>query len=190
MSDAVDANRSDESNGRGGRGTAARRITRGIRTGVIARGEDLTDSGADRTTRCLILGYDRTEGARRAAGWAASRLPSDGRLVIVHADRPLHAPELPTASVEERRRLGRALIDELMLEGPNSLFDIDVEAEVSDQDPVSALTSAARRHDAEAIVIGHSRHSRLHHAVGTVTTALLDASQVPVWIVAGEGEGE
>jgi len=130
--------------------------------------------------RCLVLGYDRTESSRRAARWAAGELPADGKLVIVHSCRPLHVPPTPLSSAQQRQRLGHAVIDELVLESDDSLFDIDFETEVSDDDPVSALTRAARRHHANAIVVGCEQHSRLHKALGTVTSELLKSSPVPV----------
>lgn len=136
----------------------------------------------------LVLGYDRTESARRAARWAANELAPDGKLVIVHSCRPLHAPPSALSTAQERHRSGRALIDELLLEGEDALFDVDVVAEVSDADPVSALLDAARRHGAHAIVIGSERHSRLHKALGTVITELLSRSSVPVIAVPGGDE--
>jgi len=128
---------------------------------------------------CLILGYDRTESARLAATWAARQLPPNGKLVIVHACRPLHAQPSPLSTSKERHEFGRALIDELLMD-TDSLLDIDIEAEVSDRDPVTALTEAARHHSAQGIVVGHERHSTLHRAIGTVTSELLNTSSVPV----------
>jgi nucleotide-binding universal stress UspA family protein len=128
---------------------------------------------------CLILGYDRTVSARSAATWAARQLQPEGKLVIVHACRPLHAQPSPLSSFKERHELGRALIDELMMD-TDALIDVDIEAEISDHDPVTALIDAARRHDAQGIVVGHERHSTLHRALGTVTSELLNTSPVPV----------
>jgi len=79
------------------------------------------------------------------------------------------------------------MIDELFLEGEDSLFDADLVTEVSDEDPVSALTQAARRHGARAIVVGCEQHSRLHKALGTVTSELLKSSPVPVTVVPSVG---
>ena len=129
---------------------------------------------------CMVLGYDRSESARHAASWATNELLSGGKLVIVCACRPLHAPPAPLSTASERHNLGRALLDELMLDGDEELLDIDLTTEVSDEDPVAALIDAARRHDARAIVIGSKHHSRLHEALGTVTTELLKTSPVPV----------
>jgi len=132
---------------------------------------------------CLVLGYDRTDSARRAALWAANELLPNGKLVIVHACRPLHAPPTPLSTAQERHQLGRAMIDELFLEGEDSLLDVDVHAEISDDDPVTALIDAARRHGARAIIVGCEQHSRLHKALGTVTSELLKSSPVPVTAV-------
>ncbi len=128
----------------------------------------------------MVLGYDRSESSRHAASWATSLLLAGGKLVIVHACRPQHLPAAPLSTQGERHDLGRAIIDELMLDGEDSLLDIDLETEVSDDDPVSALIDAARRHEACAIVIGAKHHSRLHEALGTVTTELLKTSPVPI----------
>jgi nucleotide-binding universal stress UspA family protein len=137
-------------------------------------------SGTDGARRCLAVGYDRTEGARRAVSWAAAELQPDGKLVIVHAGRPLHAPPSPLSTQKERAELGRAIVDELLLEGEDSMRDLELAAEILDRDPVSALIDAAVRHNANAIVIGYEPHSRLEKAIGVLTSELLEASPVPV----------
>ncbi len=91
---------------------------------------------------CLILGYDRCESARHALSWATSELTSGGKLVIVHACRPLHTLPAPLSTPDERHQLGRALRDELMLDGNDELLDLDFILEVSDKDPVTALIDA------------------------------------------------
>jgi nucleotide-binding universal stress UspA family protein len=140
----------------------------------------MSGSPDDSTRRCLVLGYDRTDGSRRAASWAAAQLQPDGKLVIVHALRPLHAPTSPLMTHKERADLGRAVVDELLLEGEDSMRDLELAAEVLDEDPVSALIDAAARHAADAIVVGSERHSRLRKAIGVVTSELLSSSPVPV----------
>jgi nucleotide-binding universal stress UspA family protein len=129
---------------------------------------------------CLVLGYDRTASARKAVSWAVGELLPNGKLVIVHASRPLHAPPMPLRTPRERALLSRALIDELLLEGEDALYDIQITTEVSDNDPVTALLDAAERHRAQAIVVGSEPHSRLHKALGTVSTELLRRSPVPI----------
>ncbi|HEY5046235.1 MAG TPA: universal stress protein [Solirubrobacteraceae bacterium] len=129
---------------------------------------------------CVILGYDRGESARHAASWATSELMSSGKLVIVHACRPLHTLPVPPRTPGEHHQLERALLDELMLDGDERLFDVDFAIEVSDEDPVTALIDAARDHRARAIVIGARHHSRLFEALGTTTGELLRTSPVAV----------
>jgi nucleotide-binding universal stress UspA family protein len=130
--------------------------------------------------RCLVVGYDRSESSRGAVRWAGAELAPDGKLVLVHASRPLHAPASPLSTQQERRDIGRAMIDELLLESEGSLLDLEIVAEISDGDPVTALTHAASEHRAHAIVIGSDRHSALQRAVGTVTSELLATSPVAV----------
>lgn len=130
--------------------------------------------------RCMAVGFDRSEGAQRAASWAAEQLQPDGKLVLVYASRPLHAPPSPLASAKERSQLGRAVLDEFLLESDDSIRDLELATEVLDEDPVKALIEAARRHSADAIVIGTEPHSRLHRALGVVTSELLMSSPVPV----------
>jgi len=132
---------------------------------------------------CLVVGYDGSQGARAAASWAARSLPADGRLVLVYACRPLHAPPSPLISAGERHRLGQAFLDELALDGEDAFLDVAAHAEVADEGPVDALTEAARRHHASGIVVGCEQHSRLHKALGTVTSELLTRSPVPVTAV-------
>jgi nucleotide-binding universal stress UspA family protein len=133
--------------------------------------------------RCLVVGYDRGEAARAAVEWAARQLAPDGRLVVVFAERPLHAPRSPLSSPEERRRFAGAAIDELLLEAGEDVLDCEISTEISEQDPVSALRAAARRHGADAIVLGSQQHSRVHEAIGTVTSALLKDAPVAVTVV-------
>jgi len=138
------------------------------------------NAGVNSPRPCLAVGYDRTESSRRAVSWAAAELQPDGKLVIVHAGKPLNAPASPLSTHEERAELGRAMIDELLLEGEDSLRDLELTAEILDRDPVAALVEAATRHRASAIVIGHEHHSALHRALGVLTNELLDVSPVPV----------
>lgn len=151
-----------------------------------AQDESGAAAGSRAGARCLIVGYDRGESAREALLWAARQLAEDGRLVIVYAERPLHAPQSPLSSPEERRRFAGAAIDELLLEVGDEVLDRRISTEISEEDPVTALSEAALRHEADAIVLGAQQHSRLHEAIGTVTSGLLKDSPVPVTVVPPE----
>lgn len=135
----------------------------------------------------LVVGYNRTESSRRAIDWAAEHLRGQkAKLVIVHACRPLHAPPSPLSTAAERAATGRAIVDELLLEADESLLDIDIDTLTPDQDPVTALLDAARRYDAEAIVIGSEPHSLLHKALGTVSGELHNTASIPVIAIPAE----
>ncbi len=141
------------------------------------------DAAADTAPRCVVVGYERSESARRAVLWAAREVSGEEKLVLVHSCRGLHAPPSPLSSSDERRDYGRALIDELMLEGEDLLFELDVEAQISDEDPVTALIDAAVRQGGRLIVIGGKQHSPLSKALGTVTSELVGCSPVPVMVI-------
>lgn len=128
----------------------------------------------------MVVGYDGSEAARRAAAWAINELLPDGRLVLVHSGRALHLPASPLTGPGERAERARALFDELMLDGDATLLDLDFATEVSDRDPATALLESAERHGAGAIVVGSGSHSRLRRALGVVTTELLERSPVAV----------
>jgi len=136
-------------------------------------------AGASRS-RCIVLGYDRSESSQHAARWVVEALSGEGKLVIVHAERPLHTPPSLLTSASERSNLGRAIIDELLLEGEDRMRDLELAVEVLDEDPVGALLNAVERHKAHAIVIGAKPHSRLRRALGVVTSELLSRSPVAV----------
>jgi nucleotide-binding universal stress UspA family protein len=140
----------------------------------------MSDAPPNSSSRCVVLGYDRSDDSRAAAHWAVQELLPEGKLVIVHAGRPLHAPPSPLSSAHERAQLGRAIVDELLLEGEDQLHDLDLYVEILDEDPVSALIDAAKRHEAGAIVIGGRSHSRLHRAIGVVADQLRWRAPVPV----------
>lgn len=129
---------------------------------------------------CLVLGYDGGEAARRAAHWALGELAGAGKLVVVYSSRSLHAPSSPLSTPQERAERGRAILDELLLDGEDSLLDVEIATEISNEDPVTALVQAAERHGARAIVLGSEHRSRLRRTLGTVTSELLRASPVPV----------
>lgn len=137
----------------------------------------------DRPRSCVVVGYDGSPAARNATVWAARRVAPDGKVVLVHACRPLHRwlPALSTAV--ERKDRGRALLDELFLDGDEALFRVRIEAKVLNDDPVHALLSEARRQRAEEIVIGTHRHTTLDPLQGDVAAELVRTAPVPVCVV-------
>jgi nucleotide-binding universal stress UspA family protein len=108
------------------------------------------------------------------------------QIVTVSSDENIErAAQIMSAfsTAEERHTLGGAIIDELFMEGEDPLLEIDLQTEISDEDPVTALIEAAHRHGARGIIVGCEQHSRLQKAFGTVTSELLKTSPVPVTAV-------
>jgi nucleotide-binding universal stress UspA family protein len=140
---------------------------------------------ARRRGPCFVVGYDGSPEARHAAGWAARRAAPNGKLVLIHACRPRHR-WLPLAFLRtafERRDRGRALIDELFMDGDEALLDVQVQATVLDADPAHALIAAARRHEAQEIIVGSHRRSHLDALHGDVAAELVRSAPVPVCVV-------
>ncbi len=131
----------------------------------------------------LVVGYDGSATARSAVDWAARALAPGGKIVLVYAAQPQHARPEPLSSAEDRRRYGQALLDELLLEEEPELLERLGPTVVVDTDPVTALTGAAERWDAQCIVVGCNDRSRLRKALGTVTGELLSRSKRPVTVV-------
>lgn len=137
-------------------------------------------SAAADGSHCIVVGCDRSRSAKAAAEWAASQLRAGGTLVLVHACRSLLRPPSVLSTPEERIEIGHAVLDDLLMEAGTPLLDVEVEVQVLDEDPVSAILEVAGSHDAEAIVIGSEHRSRLRSAIGTLTEELLKRSSVPV----------
>jgi nucleotide-binding universal stress UspA family protein len=139
---------------------------------------------------CLVVGYDGSPEARHAAAWAARRAAPDGMLVLVHASRPrrLWLPSAILATAFERRDRGRALLDELFMDGDEALLKVRVETKVVDDDPAHALIEAAHNHGAREIVVGSHHRSRLDPVYGDIAAELVRTAPVPVSVVPLEGE--
>ena len=101
----------------------------------------------------------------------------------MYAAEPQHSRPEPLTSAKDRRRYGQALLDELLLEEESELLDRLGPVLVVNEDPVTALTGAAERCDAQGIVIGCNDRSQLRKALGTVTGELLKSSRLPVTVV-------
>jgi nucleotide-binding universal stress UspA family protein len=172
--------------------STAPNLTTRSRPHASADGQMGSPPGApgDRSEPCIVVGYDGSPEARYAASWAARRVAPNGKLVLIHACRPrrrwLALAILRTAI--ERSDRGRALIDELLMDGDEALLDIHVEARILDEDPAHALIEAARRYQAQEIVVGSHHRSRLDAVYGDVAAELVRSAPVPVCVVPLGGE--
>jgi nucleotide-binding universal stress UspA family protein len=138
----------------------------------------------------VIVGYDGSPEARHAALWAARRAAPRGKLVLIHASRLRHSwlPGELLTTESERKDRGRALIDELLMDGDEALLEVTLEAHVVDDTPADALIGAAERHHAREIVVGSHHRTSADVLHGDVAAELVRTTAVPVCVVPLEGE--
>jgi nucleotide-binding universal stress UspA family protein len=133
----------------------------------------------------LIVGYDGSDGARRALDVAIELAEALGEgLVLAFASQPPGRQvgdeyRAHLATLEER---GRELLAEALAQARAA--GVEAEAEVDDFKPVDLLLGLAERHGARMIVVGTYGESPLRGAVlGSTPHKLLHLSSVPVLAV-------
>jgi nucleotide-binding universal stress UspA family protein len=138
------------------------------------------DTGA----RSIVVGVDWSSGAQLAIDHAARRLAGGGRLIVAHVmtPHPTVATDLLAGFTPQRHAGALELLDRLA-----GRLDVDAETVVLDGLPAERLASLARDHDADEIVVGSRRLSRIGAAIGSVSHALLERTDRPVVIVPPPG---
>jgi nucleotide-binding universal stress UspA family protein len=133
----------------------------------------------------LVVGYDESDGSRRALDVAIDLARGLGEgVVLAFASAPPGRQvgdeyRAHLAAIEER---GRALLDEAL--GRARSVGIEAEAVVEDSHPVDLLIDLAERHRARMIIVGTYGESPLRGAVlGSTPHKLLHLSPVPVLAV-------
>ena len=108
----------------------------------------------------IVVGYDGSEGARRALARAAALTGYGSELTVVSV----------ASSPTQLERTGR-----LLLEASDQLLLLHTFARLDERvgDPVEELIAAARERDADLLVIGNGK-TRLERALhGSVTSSLI-----------------
>ncbi|MFT7840323.1 universal stress protein [Saccharothrix sp. BKS2] len=141
----------------------------------------------------VVVGVDGTDGAARAAEWAARRAALWGLpLLLVHGLRwplyeqvHLHQP-VDVAGEEAMRQWARDLLDDVARRC-RARGAVDVRAEVVPGDPADVLVRAAER--AAFVVVGHSDGGGVTSVLlGSTAAQVVQACARPVVVVrAGEG---
>ena len=131
-------------------------------------------------TRPVVLGYDGSRTSQRALVRAAEAAGAGGRVIVVTAvprgDAFAPAGE-PESAVDEPARL----LEEAAarLDG----YGVDVSTEIDEADPVDALVAAARKADAQLIVVGARGESYVTRALrGSVGERLVSQSPCDVLV--------
>lgn len=134
----------------------------------------------------IVVGYDGSEGARRAVAYAAARAGVSGKVWVVHCYGPppdwLGAPNYERL-LEDHQARGKAILDALVLEGGDELVETDYELELVDGKPAEAVAKVAQVRDADEIVIGSRGFGRLRSALGSVSLETLHLADRPVVVI-------
>jgi nucleotide-binding universal stress UspA family protein len=130
--------------------------------------------------RRIVVGVDRSLGARIALEHAARRAGANGCLIVAHVMSPLSdaISRAVTELDDARRAAGQELVDRLAGD-----LRVDTETHVVDGPPAARLAELARESDAEEIVVGSRGMGRFAAALGSVSHALLAHADRPVVVV-------
>nr|WP_042182900.1 universal stress protein [Kibdelosporangium sp. MJ126-NF4]CEL15206.1 Universal stress protein family [Kibdelosporangium sp. MJ126-NF4]CTQ95751.1 Universal stress protein family [Kibdelosporangium sp. MJ126-NF4] len=137
----------------------------------------------------VVVGYDGSPSARRAAHWAAREAATRRRrLVIVHAFRwPLTEltqlrTEIVVLSEDPFRGEYQKLVDELVAECQPLAGDNVVRGEVIAGEPVNVLNRLGA--NANLLVLGSSGHGAVHQVLlGSTSAELVRSVPTPVVVV-------
>jgi nucleotide-binding universal stress UspA family protein len=137
-------------------------------------------------TPVLVAGYDASELSVAALAHAAVLAGETGLVVVVHvaSEAPGHDGQRVHDVLQRDREVhGAAVLDTLLLEGPDELADVEWEQRLAHGDAADRLVEVAGEVDADAIVIGSRGRGRLGALLGSVSHALLQRSDRPVLVV-------
>jgi len=128
----------------------------------------------DVVIRKILLGYDGSEGAEKAAALATSLAQKYGAAVIIcHAFG--HMPA--TAKPSEVRRLVNPVVESLTKLG------IATQVSIPDEVPAQGILSSAEEHGADLIVMGsRGRGTFANLLLGSTSERVLRYAKVPVLI--------
>ncbi len=134
----------------------------------------------DSPVRRILVGVDRSRGARVAVEHAARRAGRRGCVIVAHVMPPLSDAISRAVSEldDERRAAGQQLVDRLAADS-----GVDTETRVVDGAPAERLAELAREADAGEIVVGSRGMGRFAAALGSVSHALLARADRPVVVV-------
>jgi nucleotide-binding universal stress UspA family protein len=140
----------------------------------------MASSSSDTGGRRVLVGVDRSLGARVAVEHAARRIGAGGTLIVANVV-PALSDALSRAVTEgddERRAVAQELVERLAGDA-----GVATETRVVDGRPAEALADLARETGAEEIVVGSRGMGRFAAALGSVSHALLAHADRPVVVV-------
>lgn len=132
----------------------------------------------------VVLGYDRTRAARAALAEAARRVSPDGTLVVVYASRSPDAL-VDAAGYEDVVGAHDRCVQQIRQDvAETDLGDATVEVRLARNPVAEALVGTGQALEADEIIIGHRRRSRIGALIGhRVSRSVLRLSDRPVVMV-------
>ena len=133
----------------------------------------------------VVVGYDGSDTAREAITHAV-RVAHGRKVVIVHAyeGAPPHLSERWRKLLDdEHEAAGRAVLDEILLEGNDELADAEWEGVLAAGSAAEAVVRVAEERDASAIVAGSHGYGAVSALLGSVSHELLRISTRPVTVI-------
>lgn len=129
-----------------------------------------------------IVGYDGSETARAALGYAAGRAGSDGRLIVAHV---VTSPTMfmDTVYYDEALERARERGETSMRELEDVLGGVPSEPRILEGAPARTLVQLARDEDAQEIVVGSRGFGPGRAVLGSVSHALLHEADRPLVIL-------
>jgi nucleotide-binding universal stress UspA family protein len=133
----------------------------------------------------VVVGYDGSPTARAAVTHAVALAKGD-RVVIVHAH---HQPPARVTSrwrellSAESGEHGQAVLDAILLEGNDELAEANWEARLVEGPAAEALVRVADEVGADVLVTGSHGYGAIGAVLGSVSQALVKASDRPVTII-------
>lgn len=134
----------------------------------------------DDSSRRILVGVDRSLGARLALEHAAWRAGPGGHLIVAHVMSPLSdaIARAVTELDEQRHAAAQELVERLAGD-----VGVGTETRILDGPPPEALAELARETDADEIVVGSRGMGRFPAALGSVSHALIAHADHPVVVV-------
>jgi nucleotide-binding universal stress UspA family protein len=134
----------------------------------------------DDSSRRVLVGVDRSLGARVALEHAAARARPNGRLIVAHVVSPLSdaISRAVTELDDERHAEGRELTERLAGD-----VGVETQTRILDGAAAESLAELARETDVDEIVVGSRGMGRFAAALGSVSHALLAHADRPVVVV-------
>lgn len=132
----------------------------------------------------IVAAVDGSEPSTKALNWAAAEADLHGvPLLVVHAwDYPYPVAESAPSQMRDLTQVDAALVLDAAVESAREQCGVDVEGQLVEGSPASAVLGAVR--DGDLLVLGSRGRGALRASVfGSTVNSVLDAAVIPVAVV-------